>query len=306
MPNIVIVGDRESGKTTFLALLYAAQVKSGSGASDAFRFHAAFESLDEISGVFQELMSGSFPDSVTKEGIRGITFHLGYRRPGLGILSRLRSRGWTPSASASLHFILLRNLEEEMARFRGGSSLTDATLRDVLESDAVAILVDSTKLGVKDEDRQLGPMGRYDAAVESLLTALHRSGVHGGRRRLHPIFIFSKFDSVEPAALRAAQVEGAPPDVQKTGPRTAYAQALLDYNLPKTMARVRAREPRGLQFAKSSYFFSSVRTEAAAAGRKTKVRLRPSGGAGWEPDYSGEEYLALLECFWRIATNAEE
>lgn len=306
MPHVVIVGDRDSGKTSFLALLYLAQVRSGSDTADDFRFHVAFESLDEISDAFQQLMSGSFPDSATKEGIRGITFHLGYRRSGLGILSRLRSHGWTPGASASFHFILLRNLDEEMARFRSGSSLANAALRDVLESDAVAILVDSTKLCVKDEDRQLGLMGRYDSAVESLLTALHRSRIHGGRRRLHPIFIFSKFDSVDPAALRAAHVEGAPPNVQKTGPRTAYAQRLLDYNLPKTMARVRAREPRGLQFAKSSYFFSSVRTEGAAAGRRTKVRLRPTGGAGWEPDYSADEYLALLECFWRIAIDAEE
>src|SRR5947207_599332 len=82
MPHVVIVGDRESGKATFLSLLYATQVKSGSDASDAFRFHADVDSLDEISEAFEQLMSGSFPDSATKEGMRGITFHLGYRKAG--------------------------------------------------------------------------------------------------------------------------------------------------------------------------------------------------------------------------------
>ncbi len=306
MPRIVIVGDRDSGKTTFLVLLYAAQVKSGSDAADDFRFHVAFESFDEMSGAFQQLMSGSFPDSATKEGIRGISFHLGYRRPGLRILSRLRSRGWTPGASASLQFILLRNLEDEMSRFRKGTSLANATLRDVLESDAIAILVDSRKLAFNDEDRQLGPMGKYDSAVESLLTAMQRSRQQGRRKWLHPIFIFSKFDSVDPAALHAAEVEDAPPGVEKTGPRNAYAQALLDHNLPRTMARVRAREPRGLQFSKPSCFFSGVRTEALAPDRRERVRLRQSGGAGWEPDYFKDEYLALLECLWKIATQAGE
>ncbi|TLZ96649.1 MAG: hypothetical protein E6J99_10255, partial [Methanobacteriota archaeon] len=179
MPHVVIVGDRESGKATFLSLLYATQVKSGSDASDAFRFHADVDSLDEISEAFEQLMSGSFPDSATKEGMRGITFHLGYRKAGRGVLSRLRSRGWDAGGSIALHFILVRNVEEEMSRFLRGSSLTNADLREVLESDAVAILVDSTKLGARTEDRTVGPMDRYDTAVESLLSAVRRSRPRG-------------------------------------------------------------------------------------------------------------------------------
>ena len=306
MPHIVIIGDRESGKTTFLALLYAAQVKSGSDKEDSFRFHAAIDSMDEISGAFQQLMSGSFPDAFTKEGIRGITFHLSYRKPGLGILSRLRSRGWTPGASTSLHFILLRNLDEEMERFRRGSSLANTALREVLESDAMVILIDSTKLAAKDENQPLGPTAPYDTSVESMLAVLERSGPHGGRRRLHPIFIFSKFDSVNPKVLRATGLEAIPPDIRKTGARTAYAEALLEHNLPKTVAKIRARETRRKGLAAPAYFFSSVRTERRAADPRPRVRLRRSDGAGWEPDYASDEYLALLECFWKIATTARE
>ncbi len=307
MPNIVIVGDRASGKTTFLALLYAAQVKSGSDRADDFRFHVAFESIDEISGVFQQVMSGTFPDSAAKEGIRGITFHLGYRKSGLGILSRLRSRGWTPGTPASLRFVLLRNLEEEMDRFRKGSSLANAMLRDVLDSEAIAILVDGRTLALADEDRQLDAIGKYDGAVEALLTAMQGSRGRGSRRSLHPIFVFTKFDSVDPKALHAANVEGTPPEAKKTGHRTAYANALLDHNLPNTMARVRAPNPRGATFTTPSYFFSWVRTDpAASSGRRERIRLRRSDGGGWEPDYSKDEYLALLECFWEIARDAGE
>src|SRR5438046_2294320 len=82
MPHVVIVGDRESGKATFLSLLYATQVKSGSDASDAFRFHADVDSLDEISEAFEQLMSGNFPDSATKEGMRGVKFQRGDRMAG--------------------------------------------------------------------------------------------------------------------------------------------------------------------------------------------------------------------------------
>src|SRR5207302_1536304 len=164
---------------TFLALLYAAQVKSGATRADDFRFHVDLASMEEISEVFQQLMSGSFPDSAAKEGIRDINFHVGYRKSKLRILSRRRSKAWSPDTSASLHFVLLRNLDAEMARFRRGSSLANANLRDVLESDAMVILVDSTRLAVVGEENPHGTMSNYDGAVESLLTALQRSRARG-------------------------------------------------------------------------------------------------------------------------------
>src|SRR6267378_3916378 len=304
MPHIVIVGDRGSGKTTFLALLYAAQVKSGVTRADDFRFHVGLESLEEISEVFQQLMSGSFPDSAAKEGISSITFHIASRKVGLGFLSRRRSRTWNPDASASLHFVLLRNLDDEMARYRTGSSLANTKLRDVLESDAMIILVDSTKLAGLGQEDSAAAMTTYDAAVESLVTAVQRSRGRGSPRRFHPIFIFSKFDSVRKEALREAELDGAPPTVRETSRRASYARALLDASLTKTIAKITAHEVQGLRFAAPSYFFSRVTTEAVKDGGKERVRLRRVEGGGWEPDYSTDEYLALLECLRKIAAQA--
>lgn len=295
MIRVGIVGDRDSGKTTFLGLLYAAQVKSGSDRKDEFRFHATFESLEEITLVFQRLMSGSFPDVATKEGIHEIRFRLGYRKPGLGILPRLRSRQWAPEAFATLRFTLLRRLDHEMSRLAKGSSIADGRLRDVLDGDAVAILVDSTKLTVNGEDAQPGPMRDYDGAVESLLTAIQRWREQGSRQPLHPIFILSKFDRVRSEVLRAAKVEATPPPVGRRRPRAAYAEALLDANLPRTLEKVRARVRGGLRFATPSYFFSWVRTQEAAPGRSETIRLRRSEVSGWQPDYPRDEYLAFLE-----------
>lgn len=306
MPRIVIVGDRGSGKTTFLGLLYTAQVKSGSDKADDFRFHAAFESLDEISGVFQRLMSGGFPDAATKEGLREVTFRLGYRTPGRGILSRQRSQGWASDAFVSFQLIVLKAFEDEIARHREGSSITDATLRDALVSDAIVIMVDARKLGAADEDPQVGPWGKYDAALESLLSTIQRSRAHDERTLLYPIFVFSKFDQVDPEATRLANVEGTPPAVSKKGPRAAYAKTLLDRSLPRTMAKVRARERQALEFATPSYFFSWVRTEEAAPGQAERIRLRRRGAVGWEPDYSTDEYLAFLECLWDIGAHTRD
>ena len=304
MPRVVIVGDRNSGKTTFLGLLYTAQVKFGSEKADDFRFHASFESLDEISGVFQRLMSGGFPDSATKEGVREVTFRLSPPKPKLGILSR-RRRNSVSDDSDLFRLILLKSFEDDVARsLDPGSSVGHMTLNEALVSDAIVIMVDATELAVSDEDAGHAPMAKVDAAVEALLTAIQRSRAHGEATLLHPIFAFSKFDRVDPDSLRLLNLDAAPPDIRRRGPHAAYGKALVDRNLPKTIAAIEARKDRGLRFGAPAYFFSWVRTDNTASARGEKIRLRHSGAVGWEPDFSSEEYLAFLTCLGDIAADA--
>ena len=301
LPRVVIVGDRNSGKTTFLGLLYAAQVKFGSEKADDFRFHASFESLDEISGVFQRLMSGAFPDSATKEGVREVTFRLSPPRPKLGFLGR-RKRNSVSDDSDLFRLILLKSFEDDIARsLETGSSVGHMTLNEALVSDAIVIMVDSTKLAVSDEDAPHAPVAKVDAAVEALLTAIQRSRAHGEATSLHPIFVFSKFDRVSPNSLRLLNLEAAPPEVRKRGPHATYGKALVDRNMPKTITAIETRKDRGLRFGAPAYFFSWVRTDKAASGRDEKIRLRHSGAVGWEPDFSSDEYLAFLTALGDLA-----
>jgi hypothetical protein len=295
MPRITIIGDRDSGKTTFLVLLYATQVRSGSDLSDEFRFHVAMDSIEEISGAFQQLMSGAFPDSATKEGIRELTVDVSYRRSRRGMMSRFRSRNRTEETPAKFKFILMRNLEEEVARFRSGRSFTSGPLRDFLESEAIVVLVDAGKLVVSEETRDRSPMAKYDVAVEALLSAVpRRPGSDPGRRR-RPVFVFSKFETVDQAALAAAEVETTPPELRHTAARKAYGEALLKYNLPRTTSILRSASRSGPSFASPTFVFSWVRTEPPQSNRAGRIRLTRTGAAGWEPDYSRDEYRALLD-----------
>jgi len=92
--------------------------------------------------------------------------------------------------------------------------------------------------------------------------------------------------------------------VRETTLRAAYARALLDTNLPKTIAKITNREVQGVRFAPPSYFFSRVATEAATENQRDRVRLLRGDDGGWELDYSADEYLALLERLRTIATEA--
>ena len=305
MLQVVILGEQGSGKTTFLGLLYATQVRSGSDKADDFRFHATFESLDEVTVLFQRLMSGSFPDAATKEGIQEMSFNVGFRRARTGIRSLLGTRRWTAPASKMIHVTLLRTVDQAVSRFLQGSSIASGSLRDVLDSDVVVILVDSTKLAPKGGDPKQETMSKYDADVESIIAAIQRWRERGGRTMLHPVLVLSKFDAVKPEVLRAANVDSTPPRVGKRVPRGTYAKAILGHNLPKTFAILQNVGRGGLRFAPPNYFFSSVRVEGAVPGRTGRIRLRQVEVVGWEPDYSRDEYLAFLEHLVAIAARTE-
>jgi hypothetical protein len=305
MLRVAVVGDHGSGKTTFLGLLYAALVRSGSDKSDQLRFRVNFESLEEITVLFQRLMSGTFPDSATKEGIHGLSIEVGFRKPNRGAFLRLGSRKRTADASTTVHFTLPGSLDEKTPGLFSGGTIGTGPWRDVLDADAVLILVDSTKLVAKGEDDESSPVRPYDRRVESLLTAIRRWRSRDGREVLYPIFVLSKFDAVTPDILRAANIDPAPPEAGKAGPRAAYARALLEPNLPRTLATVEEAGGTRLRFATPTYVFSWVRTEAKTPAASERIRLRRIDGGGWEPDYSRDEYLAVVDALGEIAARTK-
>src|SRR2546422_9806910 len=103
--------------------------------------------MEEISALFQRLMSGSFPDAATKEGIHEMRVHLGYRKRGAKILSRLRSREWDPEDYATVRFLLPQNRDEDVSRFLTGSPVAGGELRQTPEGDAIDMRVVSTSIG---------------------------------------------------------------------------------------------------------------------------------------------------------------
>ncbi len=301
---VAIVGDHESGKTTFLALLYATLVRSGSGREDTLRFHVAYDSMEEIGGLYQRLMSGGFPDTATKEGIHELRLELGLPRSKHGLL-RFGSRTWDADASATVRFCLPGSLDEATPGLHQGSTFGTGQWRDVLDADAVVFLVDSTELAARADDKT-GPMAGYDGRIDSLLTSIRRWRSRGGREVVHPLFVLSKFDRVALGALRAAGLDPEPPPVAKGGPRSAYAKALLQQNLPRTLATLQETGKGKPRFAPAETFFSSVRTEESSRGEPSRIRLRQTNNAGWEPDYSQAEYLAFLDRLARIAQDVDD
>lgn len=301
MLNVAIVGDHGSGKTTFLGLVYATLVSSGSGKTDDLRFHLAYDSMEEITGLFQRLMSGAFPDSASKEGIHGLTIELDVA--GQGLLSRFGSRKRPDGPAKTVKLSLPGSLDETKPGLTHGSTFGTGRWRDALDADVVVMILDSGKLAAKGTDS--GPMAGYDGRLEAMLVAVQRWRSSGGRPVLHPVLAFSKFDTVDPKILRAVNLEASPPEVGKPGPRTVYAQALLESNLPRTLALLEGETGKKLHFAPPRFVFSSIRTEAGTPGDPEKVKLRRTTSGGWELDYPKDEYQAFLRWLARVAAEVD-
>ncbi len=306
MLNVAIVGDHGSGKTTFLGLAYATLVSSGSGKADDLRFHLAYDSMEEITGLFQRLMSGAFPDSASKEGIHGLTIELDVSGAGHGLLSRLGSRKQSDGAAKTVRLSLPGSLDEKIPGLTHGSTFGTGRWRDALDADVVVMIVDSARLAAKGTDPKTGPMAAVDGGLASLFVAVQRWRSTGGRPILHPVFVFSKFDAVALEVLRAGNLEASPPGPSKTGPRKTYAKALLDPNLPRTIALLEGETGKKLSFGPMQFVFSSVRTEAGTPGEPEKIRVRRTSSGGWEPDYSADEYRAFLRWLAGVAADTAD
>ncbi len=303
MLNVAILGDHGCGKTTFLGLVYTTLVSTGSSKEDDLRFHLAYDSMEEITGLFQRLMSGAFPDSASKEGIHGLTIELDVPGAGHGLLSRFGSRKRSDTSAKTVRLSLPGSLDETKPGLMHGSTFGTGPWRDALDADVLVLLVDSAKLQPTAADSKTGPMAEYDARLAGMLVAVQRWRTSGGRPILYPVFAFSKFDAVSPAALKAANQDAAPPEPVKTGARTAYAKGFLATSLPRTLDILDGETGKKLRFAPSRFLFSSVRTEPGTPGDPEKIKLGRTASGGWEPDYSADEYRAFLR--WLAGVAAE-
>ena len=311
-----ILGDRASGKTTFLGLLYNAQVKYGSGIRDDFRFHAPSASLNIMSAVYEGMKDARFPSATLKEEITELSFVFGYLRPVVGKLPHyIREQRWVHPFS-TLRFSAYDVSGEDIEEFIETGVASKPIIQQLLKSIVVIVLVDCSKMTMDMDTPAYKRMLKYDSTVAKLLVSfqtykkqehdrLKSQGIGAEPPIIYPAFVLAKFDTLRDEVLAKLGLHQGFPPVQEKRRRKQYAEALLRAFLPQTLSQIRGGKVAGVSMDQSAYFLSYVRTErpegmeAVGAPRIVRAGFRPGGGG--EPDFSYDEYVAFIEHFRDIA-----
>jgi hypothetical protein len=297
--SALVVGGRGAGLSTFLGLLYTAEVRLGSERADEFRFHVDRESIRRLEGIYGELGDGRFPESEVDWGRTPLTFLFGFKRSGL---RRVLPRG----ATADLEFRPFRVeiggfAAEEVAELSGRDAVLDAATRRLLGSHILLPILDATLLPEDEGDPvdRLALEDHHLAGALELVLKFVSTERDRRARRLFPLFVMTKCDRLAPAAARRLGApHGAPPSWSPEA-RSAFGAKVLAEYLPETRKALQPPRDRRVEVADPLWFYSEVGTEERSASRIRRRWKTPVGG--WEPEYPFEEYHALLDRLGEIA-----
>jgi hypothetical protein len=296
MSTALVVGDRGSGLTTFVGLLYTAQVRLGTQESDEFRFHADRETIRQLEAIYGELGAGRFPERDVDWEEHPLSFVLGFRDGRFRTLARRRedSEGEFGTVRVQVGGISL----QELAELREHDAVLEDSTRRLLRSQVILPLVDASRLLPEPDGPRSPALGRYDGRLAATLDLLGRFLSAERRRKartMHLLFVLTKVDECPAETLAQLGAPAGPPSAWSADARTGFGRKVLERYLPETMLFLApAGKGSYLPIDPPQWFFSSLRlTEDGAKPRIARRSLAPFGG--WEPEYPFEEYRALIE-----------
>ncbi|MCI4360248.1 MAG: hypothetical protein L3J91_00935 [Thermoplasmata archaeon] len=294
MSTALVLGEPGSGLTTFVGLLYAAQVRLGIDDADEFRFSADRESIRWIGEIYSSLTDGRFPDAGADGEQPPLSFVLGFRRGRLRGLARR-----AVSEDGEFDTVRLQVgglLAADIAELERHDAVLDAGTRRLLRSPVVVPLIDATRLAGSGSETDDRPMARYDRVLAGTLTVLGKflaAEPDRRARRMYPVLVVTKFDRISAAALRRLGAPSGPPDGWTTPERHEVGNRLLTDDLPATRKVLCERGSMAARVDPPSWYFSRLTTEERGGETRIARRPRPPLG-GWEPDYPFEEYRSFL------------
>jgi len=296
MVSALVLGSPGSGLTTFLGLLYTAQLRRGTELEDGFRFSAERETVRQLEPIYGELVAGRFPEEDADWESSPLSFLLGRRkrnggRPGAGRFDsvQLQIGGMTT---------------ESVSELADHDAVLESTTRRLLRSPIVIALLDATRLRRGGDNTPDPWLVRYDDRLARSLELIAKfvgANQTRGRAELHPLFVITKFDRC-PTVARAEL--GLPPGDLQAWPseiRGGVAQRALGNYLPNTaLVFDRAKQLRALDIDPPALFFSGLRMEDRNGESRIVRRSRFPVGS-WEPEYPFQEYSSLIATLTGLA-----
>jgi hypothetical protein len=299
--SALVLGERGCGLTTFVGLLYTAQVRLGTENADEFRFHAERESIQQMEAVYGELGAGRFPAADIDWERQPLSFVFGYRR---GHVAWFAGGGGSGQRGFSTVRFQVGGMPAEVAsELRDHDAILDRATLNLLRSPIQIPIVDGAWLAPDRSSIAALPLARYDqhlAVTLDLLRKFLASDRDKRARQMFPLFVVTKFDRVLPETLKALGAPDAAPGGWTPEKRSQVGQQILRGYLPATSEFLSRASEDGVKLSPPEWYFSGLRTEEK--GDEIRIlRRRISPFSGWEPEYPFEEYRGLLARIGELA-----
>lgn len=296
MGSALVIGERGSGLTTFVGLLYAAQLRLGTEEQDEFRFSADRETIRELEAVYGELVSGRFPEWDVNWEEHPLSFVFGFRT---GKFGRLGSHGPNGDHGFDTVDVQVGGISvEEVSELAEHDAVLEESTRRLLRSPVVIPLVDGSRLLPLPAGQKDSVFSRYDHLLATTLAVVGRFlAVERDRklRTMHPLFVVTKFDQCASSTLSELGAPPGPSAAWPSGVRETVGGRILERYLPATSKALVGTNKSGTATSASpAWFYSGLQlTPDSTAPRIVRRSRIPAGG--WEPEYPFEEYRGLIE-----------
>jgi hypothetical protein len=294
MASALVLGERGCGLTTFVGLLYTAQVRLGTENADEFRFHAARESIQQMEAVYGELGAGRFPAADIDWERHPLSFVFGFRRGHAAWFAGGGGSG--EQGFSTVRFQVGGMPADVVSELRDHDAILDSPTLRLLRSPIQIPLVDGAWLVPDHSSIAALPLARYDqhlAATLDLLRKFLAADRNRRARQMFPLFVVTKFDRVQPETLKTLGAPDGPPEGWTPEARQRLGQAILQGYLPATASFLTRAADDGVRLAGPEWYFSGLRTEEK--GDEIRIlRRRISPFSGWEPEYPFEEFRGML------------
>ena len=310
MPT-AIIGDRACGKTTFLGLLYSAQIKYTNEVAekDAFKFTAEPQVASYMGEMHNQLRMGGWPDATLKGQTSKLSFLFGYKRLIGGATQKLpqwiQQQKWARPYS-TLKFTVYDVAGEDIQdiiRTPDGYLSADIPdeAKDLLESRIIVLLIDSQKISAKVRSKAYMKMINYDkemATLISLIASYNAKKSDPLERQIYPAIVFTKFDLVPTATLQEMGLSDKIPPIKDVKTRKKFAETIMRRFYKQTLAYLRGGMLKGVSFDEAAYFFSEVET-----GFNEELGVESPMMKGDEISFSYSEYESFINYFKKIANS---
>lgn len=334
--SVAIIGGRGSGKTVFVSLLATTAIYYSVESKEHFRYYTTPEFTTLIHNIISSLKLRKWPPATLKGSLYEYRFYFGYSKTLAEHLNKIYD-----NLERVISFIKkleiprreLYNIIEfgvydiagedvdivfraaSLAKERGISALelVPENLKSLLDCDVLVFLIDSSKVAIDNTDPRYKEMLDYDGLMASLisLVALYKSTHGASRKKIYPVLVFTKFDTVDKRVLR---VLGIPDAFDKWFKEKSKNREVINETFRKFMgmfyrysqALLYGGTLLGVELERAQIFASYLLTELGEDGIPVPKVVKNPDGVTYDLVYSMSEYIGFIDYFGKISNEIKK